>query len=202
MSAGAIITLADLFGPEVQDLAPRVEVALNTDMELRSLKEKFTQMLQKFEVGALSRTIGSKVQELLDVDISDVLGSAWSKSKEIREAIKKTKLDTNETELIPLMEHTIESEHRPYVEIRHGQNVLVRVTFQVSLEIRVKGAQIRIEKGAIQEIVSGEANVVGLLKLGGAKLLEKKIESLHISGPVIARFEDEEQIPEREKTSL
>jgi len=201
MSPGAIITLADFFGPALHDLASQVEVTLDTNMELRSLQETLTRMLPKSAVAALSKTIAGRMQELLDVEISDVLGSAWSKSKEIREAIKATKLNSNETVLIPLMEHTIESEHRPYVDIRQGQITLARVTFQVSLEVLLKGAELKIEKGRIQEIITGEAKTVGKLRLGGATLLERKIESLHVAGPVVARFEDEEETPEYQNAS-
>jgi hypothetical protein len=81
-------------------------------------------------------------------------------------------------------DHTIESEHRPHIDILQNHKAIARLEFPVRLEIRVEGAVLKIEKGRVQEIASGKLMPKIVLKLDEFVLLEKEFPSLQITGSI------------------
>ena len=77
-----------------------------------------------------------------------------------------------------MTEHTITSEHHPFIEVRFKNALLYKIVFDVNLLFKIKGFILKIQKGEIIEVYSGMCEAEGNIKWEGIKLLEKKFEPL------------------------
>jgi hypothetical protein len=62
----------------------------------------------------------------------------------------------DETETVTLADHTVESEHKPHLDIFKNGKLIGRITFPVSVEIELKGLMLEIDSGKVRKIASGE----------------------------------------------
>lgn len=178
MTAGAF------FAPNPSNLALRLATGSDSSPELSSLKSAFSRKPGSLAFGKIIASTADKVRDLLDIRLTEIMVRAWNQSQQIREAIEQTKESEGETVLLPLVEHTIESEHRPSIELRQGRETIGKVVFRMKLALHVEGVQIKIEQGKIREILSGQVNAQGTVKVGDLKILEKDFEPVPIRGSI------------------
>src|SRR5436190_5016786 len=60
----------------------------------------------------------SKIGELFDVELPDLLIDSWKKAGEIQEALEESRKAPGQVTILELVGHTVSSEHHPYIEIR------------------------------------------------------------------------------------
>jgi hypothetical protein len=85
---------------------------------------------------------------------------------------------------VPLLEHTITSEHRPYVELFQGEVPIARLTFPVAVALKLEGVVLLVRRGRIERITAGTMTVQGTVKVEDFVLLEQKSPPLPIPGAV------------------
>jgi hypothetical protein len=73
-----------------------------------------------------------QIGELLDVKVPDILISAWKKARELQDALDRSRQSSEETIKLELAEHTLASEHHPYIEIRVGRLIPAKHSFCAS----------------------------------------------------------------------
>ena len=98
----------------------------------------------------VAKAVSEELAGLLDVSLVGIMLRAWSKYELVRKY-----LASNETVLVPLLTHTIESTHEPSLDLTQANIVIKRVQFSVSLEIEVEGLVLKIGQGRIQQIEAG-----------------------------------------------
>lgn len=109
----------------------------------------------------------------------------------IRKYLGKDATSSSEAVLVPLLEHTIESSHDPYIQVSRGSVPILKITFSVSLEISVEGLVLKLRAGRIQEIATGKFTASGTLKCEGVTIVEKKSQPLNLPGGFAIRPKDE-----------
>jgi hypothetical protein len=62
--------------------------------------------------------LSSKVAELFNVELPDLLVSSWKKARELQEALEESRKSPEEVIVLDLAEHEITNEYHPYIEIR------------------------------------------------------------------------------------
>jgi hypothetical protein len=150
--------------------------------------EKFSRIELKDKVSELKKEINKKeprlkwekvfgeVKEtsskLLDVKLKDVLESAWGKYEEVEKYLDEEKYNTDETFLIPLVEHTVVSEHHPKIEIRLGELYIGEIDFEVELKLLLSGIILKIAHGEIQGVSAGKCRSSGSFVCEGITLFE------------------------------
>jgi hypothetical protein len=110
--------------------------------------------------------------QLLETKLSDILENAWDKYQEISQYLDKEKYSSNEMFLIPLMEHTVVSEHHPKIEIRIGEIHLADIDFDVVLKLFLSGVILKISNGKIQGVKAGKCKSSGTFSCEGVLLFE------------------------------
>jgi len=150
--------------------------------------EKLSKIELKDKVGELKKKINKKeprlqwekvfgeVKEtsskLLDIKLKDVLESAWGKYEEVEKYLDEEKYNTDETFLIPLVEHTVVSEHHPKIEIRLGELYIGEIDFDVQLRLLLSGIILKIGHGKIQGVSAGKCRSSGTFICEGVTLFE------------------------------
>lgn len=132
------------------------------------------------QVAAHSR---NNIGDLLDVNLKEVLIEAWNKSVILRKYKDAQRYPPDQTAIVHLSEHTIRSEHQPYLEISVN-GLTGRLPFCLKLELKAKGFKLKIRDGEIHEILSGELKVNADLSCGPALLWTFETETFTIPGSI------------------
>lgn len=179
-------SLKNLFFPDQDDRG-----ALN-GVSLADLENNIKEQLPKVSMGAVQEELSAKIGEVLDVGLSDVMAGAWKKAEALWEYADPDQHPPEETILLPLAEHSIESEHEPSVELKIKEMVIGSIQMEVQLELKLEGVVLKVQGGKIHEIQAGSCQASGKLacsletKLGAKELLnlEKETPSFQLRGAV------------------
>jgi hypothetical protein len=177
-------TVKTLFGMEgvraPQDVKTRIEKAGH----VTSLRERISTTVGKPVWPDAFDEISRKVVDLLDMNLIDLLLGAWNKYQGLKKYLDKEKYPPTQSVLVPLGEHTVRSEHRPYVEVLINDEVVARITFQVALVFTVRGVLLLVQDGRIRSVKTGEIKGKGTVKCEEALLLEQDFRTVSLPGTV------------------
>ena len=109
---------------------------------------------------------------LLNIRLKEILENAWQNYEEVKQYLDKEKFGTDETFLIPLVTHTIISEHHPKIEIRIGESYLGKIDFELQLQLVLKGVILKISQGKIQGVKAGKCSSNGNFSCEGITLFQ------------------------------
>jgi hypothetical protein len=125
----------------------------------------------------------SKIGELFNVELPDVIVVSWKKAGELRDALEESRKAPEEVIFLELAEHVITSEHHPEIEIRiAGIPLPKRIQFTVKLSATLKGVVLRIKGGEIVEIEMGSCEFEGKVKYEDLTIAEKKLGPIELRG--------------------
>jgi hypothetical protein len=178
------ITLADFLSPNSETLPVQLAAGIDKTPELSSVKTLLMTKLSGAQWASLIHAVAGKVGELLRVPLTTILARAWKDLKEIRDAMETTRQSPDRAEVVALADHSVESEHKPYLDLYQNGKLIGRITFAVSVEIELRGLLLEIEKGTIHKMDSGDVRIKGTLKVGDFTLVEKAFERVPIPGEI------------------
>jgi hypothetical protein len=123
---------------------------------------------------AVARAVGAKLDEVLDVNLAGIALSVWKKYQRLQEYRDPVRHPPEETALVPLAEHTIESVHRPHVDVLVNEAPVGRLDFEIRLALKLEGVVLKVRGGKIREIGAGRGRGQGHLKCAGVTLVERQ----------------------------
>ena len=179
------LTLGSILLSGATKFADRMGSGMDAGAEAREIKEALANAAPGLPLGTVLDGIGRAVQDLLDVPVSDILVGAWNRSRDLKAAIEKTRASDDTTELVPLLGHTITSEHRPSVEIVKDEVAIARLVFPLRLEFRLEGVVLRVRKGRISEILAGTVKLKATMKFGDFVVFDKALAPMSIPGALM-----------------
>ena len=77
--------------------------------------------------------IATKIAELLEVPIPGIFVTSWKKSDAIRELLDESRKAPDAVMHLELAEHAINSQHKPYIEIRIKNTTVKKIEFTLKL---------------------------------------------------------------------
>lgn len=128
--------------------------------------------------------IGAKIAELLEVPIPDILLASWKKTAALRDLLEESRKTPDAVMNLELGEHTINSQHRPHIEIRIKSLPGKKIEFTLKLLFKLKGCILRISNGAIREMMAGTCEMKGTLEYQGLTIAEKKLAPINLPGRI------------------
>jgi len=132
--------------------------------------------------------------DVLDINVVDVLVAGWKKQNEVRELLQATAADPTRTALVQLAEHTLESTHKPSIEVRSGGKVVARLSFTIEAAFEVDAVELVLRHGRVEEVHAGRMTARGTVKLENSVILERKSAPLTLPGTIV--FADESAVSE------
>jgi hypothetical protein len=190
------VTLADFLSPDFERLPLQLAAGIDETPELSSMKTLLMTNLSGRHWASLTHAIAGKVAELLQVPLTTILGRAWKDLKEVRAAMQTTRQSPDRTEEVVLADHSVESEHRPNLDLYQNGKRIGRIPFMVSVEIELRGLLLEIREGAIRKMISGDIRIKGTFKVAEFTLVEKASERVQIPGEI--RFDRPAGQPDRD----
>ncbi len=176
-------SLRDFFGADDEGLKSRVYELLDGD-ELRSFREDVTAKLPTLQWPGAAGEIAAKTTDLLDMPLSGILFKVWNRAGILKKYVDPEKYGPDEVFLVELLDHTVKSTHRPYIDIRVNETPVRKIEFDVVLELAVHAVVLKVQDAKIRAIQTGSVKGSGKLSWQGLVLGEKKDVTLDLPGTV------------------
>ena len=174
--------LGDLLLPGVSALSERLATSLETTEEAAEIKRALAKAVPGLPLGPIIEGVSKGLETALDVPISSMLAGAWDRARELRAAMQQTRDSEKDAVLLPLLDHTITSEHRPYVDVVLNGTAIARLVFPLTVTFHLEGIVLRIAKGRIADVLAGQMTIKATLKFAEFVLIEKALAPITIPG--------------------
>lgn len=175
------------------------------DDHWKAFQEKLAEEGKGIKWMAAMPDLGSKICELLDIKIHDLLLTAWKKVEAVRKAMEDSKQTPDKAVYLDLTEHSIDYETRPFIDVKIKSASVKKLTLNVALNLKIKGFGLKIQNGAIRELQAGKCEGKGALKYEKLTIAEKKFEPikfpLSIRIPSLISIDEPEEEPPAEKAA-
>jgi hypothetical protein len=125
-----------------------------------------------------------KVRELFDIPIPDIFLTSWTKANVLQNYLAESQKDPETVMELELAEHTINSQHRPHIEVRIQNTPVKRIEFVLRLIFKLKGFVLKIQNGSITEMRTGKCDARGTLEYQGLVIAEKMLAPITLPGVV------------------
>ena len=156
----------------------------SSDENWKLFKEKVAKEIKGIKWVASKFDIAEKVAELLDIKIPSIFLSSWKQSDEIKKLLDQSAKSPEEKFEVNLSEHTITSDHTPFIEVMFKNMPVYKIEFDLNLSFTLDGFILKIQNGIIYGIDTGICNARGTLSWEKIKLLEKKSEPIKLPGTI------------------
>lgn len=155
-----------------------------TDSQWDTLSAKIKKEIKGIKWTLSKPDLTQKAAELLDIKIPDILINSWKKEEAIQKIIKESITSPEDTFYIELVEHTVKSEHQPYIEISVKGLPPKKINFLLSILCNLKGFILKIKGGEIREIQTGNCEVEGSFKYEDLTLAKKNFVPVKLPGTI------------------
>jgi hypothetical protein len=125
----------------------------------------------------------SKVSELFNVELPDLLIFSWKKASELQQALVESRKSPEQVIFLDLAEHVIDNQYHPCIKIRiNGIPSPKPIEFIVQILTRLKGIILKIQGGTITEIQLGSCEFEGKVRYKDITIADKKVGPLELRG--------------------
>jgi hypothetical protein len=115
--------------------------------------------------------------KLLDIKLKDLLIGGWKKYELVENYKEEGKAHPEVTYSVPLMNHTMVSEHHPQIEISYHKAELGTLNFTLLLKLELSGLILNIRGGKIDGVKAGTCKCKGSLAMEDVVLFEDSSET-------------------------
>lgn len=126
----------------------------------------------------------AKVAELLEVPLPDIFLTSWKKTNLLKERLEESRKSPETALHLELGEHTINSQHRPHIEVRVKKMPVKKLEFTLRLMFKLKGFILKVQNGAVTEVQTGSCEIRGTLEYQGLTIAEKKSTPITLPGRI------------------
>ena len=127
--------------------------------------------------------LASKIGELFNVELPDLLVSSWKKAGQLQDALEESRKSPDEIIVLNLAEHKITNEYHPYIEIRiAGMPLPKKIEFKVQIVTALKGVNLKIQAGTITEIQAGSCDFEGKIRYQDLTIADTKLGKIKLLG--------------------
>ena len=176
--ADAPMTISEVF-----DL-PKEGKADSQPKRWQVVEERIKKEVKDVKFPAALHDLGPKICELFNVPLPDVMVTSWKKVGGLQELLEKSRNAPDEIMYLELAQHSINSQHKPHLEMRIKDLPVKKIEFLVNLVFNLKGFVLKVKAGAIQEIQTGACEVKGTISYAGQVIVEKKLTPIKLPGTV------------------
>jgi hypothetical protein len=185
----ANLTMKDMFEVQnakdaTQAMGAAKQQELETSQAAAALKEEVAKKSKLIRWSAVEDVLFEKTVEALDIPLLTFLLPAWKKYREILEFADPEKHPANEVNLVSLVEHTVEVEHHPYLQVTYRGIEIPKAKLEFTLtgDLTLEGVILRIQNGKITAIQGGAVKWSGELLLENKSVLKKESKSYALTG--------------------
>ncbi len=128
--------------------------------------------------------VAEKIADLLNIAIPDIMVMAWKKYRILLAYTDSKKYPPGEVSLVPLAEHTISSEHHPFLEILINNQPFGKIEFHISVSLALESAILKIQDGKIMAVTAGTCKGKGTIECENLLIMEKQTQPISLPGTI------------------
>jgi hypothetical protein len=177
-------TLQAVFASEKMQISDTDREDLEQEEDILSIKHSIVEDFSDRQWQVVVSHLGETLAGCLDIGIPDILLSAWRKTNELARYCDKQQYPPGEAVLVPLAEHTVESEHHPAIEILIRNKRVGKVSFTVKLKLKVEGMILKVQDCRIMSLTTGTCEASGSIQLKNLALAEVETRKISLPGRV------------------
>ncbi len=155
---------------------------LHTKEAIGELKIQLNKVSPELEWNAAWNSIIGHIDNLLDIKVSEILLRSWKNINDLSKYKDIQKYPPERSFLVPLLEHTISSKHKPEIVIEIEPLFKKTIPFDVTVKLVLKGFTLEIQAGLIKKIHTGECKGTGSVQCMNVTLLEKASGDITLPG--------------------
>ena len=130
----------------------------------------------------LMKSIAGALDEFFNVNLDDILESAWDRVAAVRDIKAASRADPTRVIPFPMLDHKISSVQQPHLDLTLAGQSLSRLHFETALSLKLSGVHLTVVGGRIHGLTSGLCNGEATFSLGGVTLLERATSHLSLPG--------------------
>ena len=160
---------------------------MNSEDVVNKIKEKDLVKFKWIKWPKLYNEILKKIAEVLDLKIVKIIVDAWikcdllSKYKQVEEA------KPGETTLIPIAEHSIDSQHHPHLEILMNDTIITEIEFEIKLTLHLKAIILKFQDKKLLEIHTGECSLSGNISCEKINVMDIESRKIELPGIIVVK---------------
>jgi hypothetical protein len=150
---------------------------------------------------ALKAEIRNCIGTLFQITLIDILIEGWKKYDDVNRAIEASKQKPKDTFLRTVINHTVESVHHPYIQLYKDDMPTGRLPFEITVSLKIEGLTLKIQNGAITELMTGTCQGNIQLAFDTEVLIDASTEKIDLPGSIAVKPGDVTQVTRRKATS-
>ena len=178
------ITLKTLFLSPEGELPQGALSIIESGQPFLMLKDGISKGVKGLRWNYAREEIMEKIGDLMDVSLVDIMAAAWKKYAALLKYADSEKYPPDEMILASLAEHTLTSEHHPYLEILINDQSVVKIEFAITLALSLEGFVLKIQDTKIKGIQAGSIEGNGTISMGETVLVKKGFDAISIPGSI------------------
>jgi uncharacterized protein DUF2510 len=113
----------------------------------------------------VDREVAAATDGLLSLNLADLTAAGWQKYEALRQAARRTRDAPATQEVVALATHTIESSHRPTIELFIDGKSIAVIEVELQIAFTVAGMLAVVRQARLTAIRSGTSTVTGSLAM-------------------------------------
>ncbi len=178
------MTLRQFFGLSGDELTQQQRSTIVSGEKSAEIKTQIEAGMKGVKGTIVSDEIVGQLQAISNISILDIMLAAWKKSGELLKKLEESTKQPKESIVFPIGEHTITSQHQPYIEVTVNGQPVGRIDFELNIELTLKGCILSIQNGEIRSIKTGSCEAKGDVKCEGIVIKEKEWEPISLPGKI------------------
>ncbi len=151
--------------------------SFDTSEKLSQLRNSISKKEPLLDWNSVLSQILKKCPELLELRFKDILVGGWRKYQQLEQYFEQGKTNPEVIFSVPLVNHSIVSEHHPKIEIRINEIQLGHIDFSILLKLELSGIILNIMGGEIEGVKAGNCKCKGSVACEGVVLFEDSSET-------------------------
>ena len=136
----------------------------------------------RIDAPAMGDALRSGLDSVLNVELSTIIAGAWLKTEMLRDYRDKSLANPAETMTVALSEHTIQSTHRPSIDILVNNKRIDGLALEIGVEMVFESLALTIQNGRVMAIRPGNCTCRGRISCKDITLLELKDTPVALPG--------------------
>jgi len=157
-------------------------VTLEGDSGMADVREQLSHVKAPGFAGMVRDSLLESVETALSTPVDSIIGDALGKYDELRQYRDTAKHPPGEKSVVPMSSRTIESVHKPHVDVLIDGVPKGRIEFEARIALTIEAITLKIHDGRIWEIRLGACKAEGSLRCGPKVLIEKKSRPIELPG--------------------
>lgn len=178
------LSAKDLLFDSNADVAANTREKMEKEPAGVELRAELAKKSRLIKWNVVADVLLDRAVEMSDIPLAKILLPAWKKYREIEKFADPQSYPPEDTELVSLVEHTVQTEHKASLEILFKGAQVKVIDFAVATELTLEGVVLQIRGGRVMAIEAGSVKGKASLAMESKIVLERPFAPISLPGKI------------------